>query len=160
MKNYTENIKKAMVQKLVEPGAKSAARLSTEVGISQATLSRWLREYGNIYNMKKKLSKNWPPENKLRAVMDYEKLSTEEERGAFLRKNGLYSTTIKNWKNEILESLSNMNSSKKRKNNSDKQRIKELEKELRRKDKALAEAAALLILKKKADLLFGGKEDE
>ena len=40
------------------------------------------------------------------------------------------------------------------------QRIKSLEKELRRKDAALAEAAALLILRKKADAIWGQEEDE
>ena len=40
------------------------------------------------------------------------------------------------------------------------QRIKSLEKELRRKDAALAEAAALLILRKKADAIWGEEEDE
>ena len=39
-------------------------------------------------------------------------------------------------------------------------RIKELERELRRKDKALAETAALLVLKKKAQAIWGDREDE
>jgi len=37
---------------------------------------------------------------------------------------------------------------------------KKLESELRRKDKALAEASALLILKKKANLIWGESEDD
>ena len=39
-------------------------------------------------------------------------------------------------------------------------RIRELEKELRRKDKALAETAALLVLKKKANAIWGDEDDD
>ena len=41
-----------------------------------------------------------------------------------------------------------------------KKRIKQLERELRRKDAALAETAALLVLRKKAEALWGKDEDE
>jgi cytidylate kinase len=41
-----------------------------------------------------------------------------------------------------------------------KEENKRLEKEIRRKDKALAEAAALLILKKKAAMIFGEREED
>ena len=39
------------------------------------------------------------------------------------------------------------------------QRIKQLERELRRKEAALAETAALLVLRKKAEALWGKEED-
>ena len=42
----------------------------------------------------------------------------------------------------------------------DRKRIKELERELLRKDRALAEAAALLVLSKKVSALFSKGEDE
>jgi hypothetical protein len=42
----------------------------------------------------------------------------------------------------------------------DKKRIRELEKELNRKERALAEAAALLILRKKAQAIWGDKEED
>ena len=42
----------------------------------------------------------------------------------------------------------------------DRRRIKELERELRRKDKALAETAALLVLSKKVAAIFNRDEDE
>ena len=43
---------------------------------------------------------------------------------------------------------------------SDARRIKELERELRRKDKALAETAALLVLSKKLEAIFQQDKDE
>jgi transposase len=39
-------------------------------------------------------------------------------------------------------------------------RVRELEKELRRKDKALAEAAALLVLQKKVQAIWGDADDD
>jgi hypothetical protein len=41
-----------------------------------------------------------------------------------------------------------------------KRRIKELERDLRRKEKALAETAALLVLAKKVSAIFQKEEDE
>lgn len=44
--------------------------------------------------------------------------------------------------------------------NEEKNRSKTLEKELNRKEKALAEAAAILMLRKKVEAIWGEKEDE
>ena len=51
MNNYSETVKEAMVLKLTSPGALSASSLAQEVGIHQSTLSRWVREYGNVSKM-------------------------------------------------------------------------------------------------------------
>jgi transposase len=160
-KYYSEDIKKTMVQKLASPGAKSAAMLSEEVGIPQPTLSRWLREYGNIGDMKQKKNnyKNMTAEEKLKLVIEYKNLS-EDKRGEFLRKNGLYSSYIDEWEKEMLTALSIKPANSKRKKDPKDIKIQELEKELRRKDKALAETAALLVLKKKVDLIFEDQKDE
>ena len=59
-----------------------------------------------------------------------------------------------------LEPLKKLSVEERAERNKDRDQIKDLEKELRRKEKALAEAAALLILKKKADLIWGTGENE
>lgn len=161
MSIYTEEIKRTMVQKLASPGAKSAAQLAEEVGIPQPTLSRWLREYGNIINMKQKKNsyKNITAEEKLKIVINYENLP-DDKRGEFLRKNGLYSSYIDEWKKEIIAALSIKPANGKKKKDPKDIKIKELEKELRRKEKALAETAALLVLKKKVDLIFEDQKEE
>ena len=92
------------------------------------------------------------------AIVEYEKLG-EEERGRFLRQKGLHEVEIAGWKEEFVESLS-AESKRKRRSDPQQRRIKRLEKELRRKEKALAEAAALLVLKKKAEAIWGDGEDE
>jgi len=89
-------------------------------------------------------------------LLNYDALSDEESRGRFLRERGLYSVEIDRWRHEMLEAL---NERPKRKDPKD-QRIRELERELRRKEKALAETAALLTLKKTAQEVWGDSEDE
>ena len=106
--------------------------------------------------MKEKRPQDWTAEEKLDGVLEYEKLD-EEGRGKFLREKGLHSVHIERWKQQILEGLK---SSKSRKKDSRDAKIKDLEKELHRKEKALAEAAALLVLKKKAQAIWGDHEDE
>ena len=84
-------------------------------------------------------------EEKLRAVQGYENQPDEGSRGRFLRESGLYSVEIERWRAEMLAALKSMSN----RNDPKDRRIKELERELRRKEKALAETAALLTLKKR-----------
>ena len=158
--NYNEDIKQAMIRKMSGPTPKSATALSEEVGIPQSTLSRWLREYGRFDEADmgaKKRPQKWTADQKFQAVMKYEGLG-EEERGRYLREQGLYSVDNEKWREEMSGALAAK--SKKKKVDPRDQRIRELERELKRKEKALAEAAALLVLKKKADAIWGDDEDE
>ena len=104
----------------------------------------------------KKRPENWPAEQKLKTVQEYDALPDEEAQGRFLRERGLYSVDIERWREEMLQALGRKPKRKDPKN----QRIKELESELRRKEKALAETAALLTLKKKARDIWGDSEDD
>ena len=161
MANYSERVKEAMVVKLTSLNAPSASELGREVNIPQSTLSRWVRKYATIGTnnegviMTKKRPQDWTAEEKLNAIFEYEKLK-EEEKGKYLREKGLHSVYVERWKKEIIKAVK---SSKPKRNDPRNKRIKELEKELRRKDKALAETAALLVLKKKAQDLWGDPED-
>ena len=103
----------------------------------------------------KKRPQNWSAEEKMQAVITYGGMD-ETEQGLYLRSHGLYSVDIQRWREEMLRALS-----KKRKKKDPKdRRIRELEGDLRRKEKALAETAALLVLKKKAQAIWGDSEDE
>ncbi len=80
--------------------------------------------------------------------------------GEWLREKGLHSEHLTLWEQEIKDTLSNKDNKIKQENQQLKKEKKELEKELRRKEKALAEMAALLTLKKKADAIWGDREEE
>ena len=74
----------------------------------------------------------------------------EEELGSYLRREGLHSVQLEQWTREFPEGQKALSTRVKRRVTSEeKRKIKELEREIRRKDKALAEATALLILKKR-----------
>ena len=160
MSNYSHTIKEAMVMKLTSPGAPSASSLAQKVDIHQATLSRWVREYAKVGEaggvMKEKRPLDWTAEEKLDAILKYEGLE-EEEKGRYLREKGLHSIHIQRWRDQIIEGLKALKSGKR--DPRDKKKIRELEKELDRKEKALAETAALLVLKKKAHAIWGDRED-
>jgi transposase-like protein len=167
-----------MIHRLSGNKAISAHALSKEVGVPQTTLSTWLRDasvVGLEVSQKAtngfletvshhttntaKRPKEWTPEQKLQAVLEASQLS-EEAFGAFLRKNGLHESNLKQWRLEMLGGLKNTVSNKKSKGKSaETKRIRQLERELTRKDKALAETAALLVLKKKVQAIWGDEDD-
>jgi transposase len=170
---YTESFKNKLVQRMLLPGAPSANKLSLEVGIGQPTLSRWLREATTLAPVTKRRkrpaqpkpqSKPQPqrpedrsPQDKLKLVLEASKLS-EAELGEFLRRHGLHEADLAAWREAALGALSAPSSSSAR--SGDARRVRELEKELRRKDKALAETAALLVLQKKVRAIWGDGDDD
>jgi transposase len=162
MQSFSEEFKRSIVAKMSMPGGRSATSLSQEIGISQSTLSRWLREsvtFGlNGEDMKQRRPQDWRAEEKIEALLSYEKLA-EEQRGLFLREKGLHEAHIARWKTELIEAMK-MKPFGGGKKDPQQKRIAALEKELRRKEAALAEAAALLVLKKKADAIWGESRDE
>ncbi len=161
---YSKRFRRKMVQKMLGPRAKTASGLSEEVGICQSTLSRWKRSAtiadmseDKLEEMKpRKRPQDWTAEEKLEAVREAGGLE-DEELGAYLRRSGLHEAQLKKWRAAALEGLSKK---KRSKGMAPSRRIRELERELRRKEKALAEAAALLILKKKAEVLWGDGDDD
>lgn len=153
-----------MVRKLVVPGGPSAMSLSRETGVSQPTLSKWVREYGSRLHVSKprveKTPKSWTAEEKLKAVTETAGLK-ERELGEYLRKQGLHSYHLEQWRQEIVGTLDKPKRTRQEisERAKDKKRIKELERELRRKDKALAEASYLLLVQKKIREMWGDNED-
>jgi hypothetical protein len=101
-------------------------------------------------------------EEKLKAVMEFEALG-EEEQGGCRGREGLQSDHIAGWKKSMevgLEGGGGLTAAQRSEWAADKKRIKALARDLQRKDRALAETTALLVLKKKADLIWGSGEDE
>ncbi|WP_370469512.1 IS3 family transposase [Corallococcus caeni] len=157
---YTDGFKLQMVKRMVGPGAVSAAALARQVGVSQPTLSQWLREAHKLAAMthppeEKKPAvpaapKKWTPEEKLRVLVAAQGL-TGEALGALLRGEGLHEEKLKEWQQALGGAATEALPAKERRRlAAAEKRVKELERELRRKEKALAETAALLVLEKKS----------
>lgn len=158
---YSNEFKKAAVQKYLNRGNRKVADILKEIGIASPTIYQWRDELANVAPMKKATKpKDRPAKEKLKAIVEFDALPLEA-RGEYLRKNGLHEEHLNSWRQQIEEALSGVSTKSDRtKQALEQKKIKSLEKELQRKEKALAEASALLILKKKADLIWGTGEDE
>jgi hypothetical protein len=84
----------------------------------------------------------------------------EAERGAWLRQQGLHEAELVQWRQTMVDALDEPRSEAAVKNVVQSKRIRQLERELQRKEKALAEAAALLILQKKVRALWEAEDDD
>jgi transposase len=172
---YSDMFKHSMIIKMTGSDAISAAALSKQVDVAQSTLSKWLRMAGvntsdafpnNVHEYTKmtkitdsKRPNDWSAEDKLKIVLEASALD-DGQLGAFLRTKGLHQTHLDQWRSQMINGLQNDHSKKKSgRKKVDANRIRVLEKELNRKDKALAETAALLVLKKKVREIWGDEDD-
>ncbi len=156
-----------MVQRLSGPRAMSATALSKETGVSQATLSRWLREASTLASMgtrdnnAQRSQQSQQPrtaEDKVRIVMAAAALS-EKELGEFLRREGVHTAQLDEWRQIALAAAETALAGKPATKTGDAKKIRELERDLDRKNKALAEVTALLALQKKVQAIWGDGDE-
>jgi transposase len=167
MDHYTKAFETKMVQRMLLPGGPTPSALSKRTGVPRSTLQLWKmeamgKESWNDRAKKRKQAQtreaprrpeDWPAEERLRVVLAAASLDADAL-GELLRREGLHEATLAQWKASMLEALS----PKPRDTNA--KRVAELERELLRKDKALAETAALLVLQKKVQALWAVADDD
>ena len=152
-KRFSKEFKEAIVKKLISRGNKTIEQFCNENNVALSSVSRWQSECASTLAMKHKKDKSkFSAETMLKIIAETYSLN-EEDLGIYLRKNGLHSNQLTEWRSGILSSMNQpkLNSNKKDDRDSE---IKNLRKNLRKKDAALAEVSALLILQKKANLLW------
>jgi transposase-like protein len=141
----------------------SMSALARESGIAESTLYRWrdrVKTNGETVSAPKNPEKH-SAARKFAIVVEAASLN-EAELAEYCRKKGLYPEQVKSWRAQAEQAMaSGVVSAKmlREAKATDRKRIKELERELRRKEKALAETAALLTLRKKAAAIWGEGED-
>jgi 5-methylthioribose kinase len=141
-----------MIERMTGGSPESARQVSRETGISQETLSRWLRLAHRLPEVaaKRQTTKTWSIDEKVRVLSEASKLSGSQLT-TMLQHEGLLLAELEQWRLALGEDKASIATTK---------RIRKLERELARKEKALAEAAALLILKKKVDHLWEDEDDD
>ena len=102
-------------------------------------------------------NRKWRNEDKMKIVLETYSMN-EVELSTYCREKGLHVSDIKEWTKRMEQSFDDRVESVEL--TAQKQRSRQLEKELKRKEKALAEAAALLVLRKKADAIWGDPEED
>ena len=151
---YSAAFRAKVVQKLMQPDGPTQGAVSRDTGVPQATLSRWLQRARTIGPMSSKNSSKRSrrtADEKLRLVLEASRVP-ETELGAFLRREGLTEAELQQWRDAARAGLAATTGDRK---SPESQRIKQLEGDLLRKDKALAEVSAILVLRKKAQALWG-----
>ena len=139
--------------------------LARETGITEQTLYTWRRQLKNQGMPVPGDGKNpeeWSSEDKFAVVLETAALN-EADLAAYCRRKGLYAEQIAAWRQACRSANANAGEqarSQREQSKEDKKRIRQLEKELHRKEKALAEAAALLVLRKKAQAIWGDQEED
>lgn len=145
------------------PNAIPVSQLVRETGVSDVSLYKWRKDYRNRGIAVPRDNSNpedWVAEDKLAVVIETAALN-EAQLGEYCRSKGLYAEQISQWKQVALtgyQQRTQLERDKTRNRADDKKQIKSLEQELRRKEKALAETAALLVLAKKCNAIWGEEE--
>lgn len=150
---YTTGFKKNIVRRLLIPDSLGVHEISEETGVAIPTLYNWLKKYREQIELAnyQKTPEEWALPEKSNALLEVAALSPEEQ-GEWLRRNGLQSIHLTLWKKELSKALAEIGKPVNKTNAKEaRKKIRELEKEIRRKDKALAEMTALVVLKKKLE---------
>jgi len=164
-KRYSEEFKEAIIKKMMPPNPVSVSKLSRDTGVSDVTLYKWRKYYRNqgvAVPSNKKNSEDWTAEDKLAVVIETAAFN-EIQLSEYCRNKGLYKEQIDQWRIAALSGYRNSDQLKKAQvqhRRKDKQKIKKLERELNRKEKALAETAALLVLSKKWEAIWEESEED
>lgn len=161
---YSKELKESVVSRILG-GEESVSDIGRDTGINLNTLYRWrdnAQRTGLSATTKYKKAENWRTEDKFLVVIETANLN-EIEFSEYCRKKGLYPEQVKEWKEACMqangvstEKISKVNQELKQ----EKKANEKLQKELTRKEKALAEAAALLVLGKKANAIWGQDNEE
>ncbi|HED16334.1 MAG TPA: hypothetical protein ENI64_05920 [Gammaproteobacteria bacterium] len=165
MKRYSIERKESVIQKMKPPHNIPIPRLAEETGISDVTLYNWRKQArvkGVAVPADGKNPEKWSSEDKFAIVLEAASLN-EAELAEYCRQKGLYVEQIAAWRKACLHANADsatQNKAQQEQSKKNRKQIKQLERELLRKDKALAETAALLVLQKKARAIWGEPEDE
>lgn len=163
MKQYAEEFKESVIARMLSPNNVGIPELALETGIPKDTLYTW-----RIKHRKSKLNRITETDQtgrcsseEIYSIVVETASMNENELSAYCRRKGLYCEQIDAWRKHCQQANAAQSARADRGLMSKQaQRIKSLESELRRKDKALAETAALLVLKKKVREILAGPEDE
>ena len=143
------------------PENRSVSSVSKEMGVAVVTINSWLAKLKNgTLSLEEDGGAGCRNANeKLNLLLEYQKVTAENE-GEWLRQNGLHSEHLTIFKQELSEIVANRSDEKDKRIKELEKKLKETEKELLRKNDALAEMAALMMLKKKLDSKYHGITDE
>ena len=161
---YSQERKESVLKKMLPPNNMAIAALAKEEGICDGTLYNWrnqARSQGRLMPDSDNTPNGWTSRDKFAVVMETAAMN-QAEVAAYCREKGIYVEQLSQWRAACEQANDWSQASEKELKSAtkaDRKKVAELEKELARKEKALAEAAALLVLRKKYSTLFEDPED-
>lgn len=157
MARYGQAFKDRAVARLLPPESAALEVVSREVGVGAATLERWREDAQS----RPARGRAWTAGARLEAVITTAAMN-EAGKSAWCREHGVYSAELDKWRTSAIQALADPEDvrASPQATRAAAKRIKELERDLLRKDRALAETAALLVLSKKVAAIFNEGEDE
>jgi len=157
MARYGKAFKERAVARLLPPESARVDEVSLEIGVSVSTLERWVADARS----KPAPERAWSAAGRLEAVVVTAGMN-EGQRSAWCREHGVHVAELERWRTSATAALASPAEERAspQQTREDRNRIRELERNLRRKDKALAETAALLVLSKKLEAIFQQGTDE
>ena len=157
MARYGQAFKDRAVARLLPPESATVEVVAREIGVATGTLQRW-REDAQTRPAR---GRAWSATARLEAVITAAAMD-EAGKSAWCREHGVYPVDLDKWRSSATTALADPQDARAspQATRADKKRIKKLERELLRKDRALAETAALLVLSKKVAAIFNKGEAE
>ena len=157
MARYGQTFKDKAVARLLPPEGAAVEVVAREIGIGTGTLERWIEDVQS----RPARGRAWTALARLEAVISTAAMP-EAGKSAWCREQGVYPAELNKWWCSATAALAEPEDARAspQATRKDRKRIKELERELLRKDRALAETAALLVLSKKVTAIFSKGEDE
>lgn len=160
---YPDEQKARLIERMLPPSQTSVARLAKETSIPRDTLYGWRRQALRARGLSTPPAagngERWSSPEKFAMVVETAALS-ELERGEYCRKRGIYPEHLQAWRRACEQANGGSSPGAYGERSAERRRMQALESELRRKEKALAETAALLVLRKKAQAIWGEDEAE
>ncbi len=157
MARYGKTFKERAVARLLPPESAPVQEVSQATGVSVATLERWRADALSTPAR----VRVWTAAARLQAVIVTAAMD-EAQRSAWCRENGVYPTQLQQWKEDATAALDEapQERASAQETRDSRKRIRELERDLRRKDRALAETTALLVLSKQLQAIFQKRDED
>jgi transposase len=165
MARYSNELKQKIMQRMMPPNNESVSQITRDSGLSEGTLYKWQKEAranGFVVTGGEKESEKWSTRDKFSIVVETATLS-EIELSEYCRAKGLFVEQVEAWRDACMQANGGVaeQATRLQKELRNKEREnKNLAQELKRKNAALAETAALLVLRKKAREIWGDPEED
>jgi transposase-like protein len=160
---YSEGFRASIVRKAQDGSGRSVYQVARETGINATTIKNWITQFKNGTLSMDGCDAVTPsqrnPGEKLALLLENQTIP-ETAKGEWLRQHGLHSEHLQLWEQELVSIMNDKQFDLKAENTELKKSNKQLQKDIKRQEKALAELAILISLKKKYPTLYGENEGD